>query len=72
MSNTCSEDLKTCVSKVLLCNVLEGLGKMLKHLSVSNRSWTDTCARDKAKILTPEKQRLVQRHRPSPMTEQHS
>jgi hypothetical protein len=52
MSNTYRADLKTCAFKVLLQNVLEGLRKILKYLNECNRSWTDTCTRNKAKILT--------------------
>jgi len=52
MSDTCREDLKTCTFKVLLQNDLEGLRKILKHLNEVNLPCTETCTRDKAKILT--------------------
>ena len=51
MSDTCREDLKTCTFKVLLQNELEELIKILKHLNRGNRFWTETCTREKAKIL---------------------
>ena len=51
MSDTYREDLKPFTFKVLLQNDLEGLRKILKHLNEGNLSWTETCTRDKAKIL---------------------
>lgn len=72
MNDIFRQDMKTCTFKVLLQNVLEGYTKIWKHPNEGNRSWTETCTRDKTKILTSEKQQLACRHQTSRMREKHS